>query len=160
MELVASEPKKVEEWEGLSTCSSCGQVYAGRETKCRKIVAKAKERDWWSWRDIKDYPNYRYDPMKHQFGYMECESRVDWNKQIEYNYYHGFLNFQSDIQNITYSKYDFQIYSQHLTPEAKDLVLQSLPDRIKYLESMTRTMTEAINEIANKLNDAGNSLRF
>ena len=166
--IINNIPKPVDTTSGLSVCSWCGSKYAGKmEGNCFNVVPFINLPDDFRQyqfllknvvEDAKTSSSAKNRLTNGKVIYKECgHTRFYWDLQStqdEYNEFIRFLNsLSSHISN--YAK-----FKQYLTPKTNALLLDSLPDRVLQLEQQNHQMREAINEIANKINSAGDCLSF
>jgi hypothetical protein len=164
-------PQPVDEADGISVCTSCGARYAGNMNSrhynhsswathntnhCTNVVFYAETR-WNNRKIVKKEDIPKYHEITKVF-YKPCgSSYYNWSLQEQYQEYKDFKDF---IEGIVQYNNHYQRFSKFLTEEARSLIVNSLPSRIDFLEHQNRQLVDAIQELARKINDAGNSLRF
>ena len=166
--LVAGDyPKPVDEADGISVCLHCGAKYAGNmnyreynrysnENKCINIVPKMKENGYWGEGRILERNKEYYSTYR--LSYVPCgNTTYKWDLSEQHNEYKDFKAFIESIMVVTNS---YTKYSKFLTKEANDAIMNSLPNRVEELEGQVAKISEALNIIANKINQAGHSLSF
>lgn len=166
--IINNIPKPIDTTSGLSSCERCGAKYAGKMTDyCFNVVPFINLPDDFRQyqfllknvvEDAKTSSSAKYRLTNGKVIYKECgHTRFYWDLQSAQDEYDEFIRF---IKSINAYISNYAKFKQYLAPKANALLLDSLPDRVLQLEQQNHQMREAINEIANKINSAGDCLRF
>lgn len=164
---VSNVPLKITELhEGISTCKLCGAKYAGLEKNCINKVPFVKILNTWNGHleERRFYKNYKEHQDSKFFYYKQCGSMDFYYSEQgaidEFNRYVDFLNTIDQDLNCSYDVNVQQKYVEGLKPEVLALMSKRLIIKVSRMEVEIQGMKNAINEIASKMDSAGNMLRF
>lgn len=155
--------KLIELSEGTSTCRDCGQVYSGKHLgKCERTVMKYNHRwskqdssNWNDWKNKIDKDRYYTGENKIE----ECMGEVNWSLGYEYDKQQNTLN---NLESIAYKLYCRPVDPKHCFVEISknELEIFMLRDQVFNLQMDVQRLMSAMSQVAEKMNQAGNSLRF
>lgn len=146
-----SIPKVIDMTHGKSVCMQCKAVYAGYQPKCSKKVVFHKKSGAY-------YDSYGYNFRENNFEKI-CDGYLEWDLEDEFNYQKEFFSLLDKINNLPDPSYDPLVKFQKHFPEG---VTDHLKVRLLAAETENKiiAITNAINTLAGKMNQAGTCLSF
>ena len=144
----------LDESMSLSVCASCGAVYAGYQNTCRKLV------------DYHRLSDRYYDSRGYSFArdatnlLKECGGHPQWDLQIAFYEQTALFEFAYKLGSVTEASHvDFFKYKNLcLADVTKEALLIHLIDENQRLKVVLEQHHNALQEIANRMQRAGDSL--
>jgi hypothetical protein len=153
--------KPPEPSDGISVCSVCGAKYAGKQDRCTNKIPFVQTIGYYG--DIRETPFMRSNREHHlskKFYYRVCGSdRLRWDLEYGVDRFNDYMRFLSDLENLDYQGINSH-YLETLQPEVLVSLTQKLLIKVVAIDKDVKDMKDAIMELARKIDNAGNALRF
>ncbi len=147
--------------QGKSVCNKCGAVYAGSNPEpCRLKVHKLiLDPSHWNRKAVVTHKLTTDDGRRHKSVVEECEGTCDWDLKLQFDYqteFFQFVNILANTQNDLFDK-----FSTTLPAGTKEtLQIKALDQRMTVINAEVWRCMNALNQIAQKMNQAGQALHF
>ena len=151
--------------QGFSVCQYCKARYVGKEENCRNLVWKYKTSYTWERgnRLVGDMIDNGWRSARVDGSEMrECEARVDWDLQKQFNEQKEFFEFVKYISNMsTQSTTSIAKYA-HTLPltTSTEYRIIDLERQLFDTQMKLASYEGALRMIAEKMNAAGQNLTF
>ncbi len=145
-------PEIVDMTQGFSICNQCKAKYVGHQPKCSRIIIWHKTNEYW-------HTQPGYNPNCNNNFESVCNGSLTWDLSKEFSIQKEFFSLIDQIGSLPDITYDpLAKFEQHfprgVTDDLRVRLLAYDIDRKLY------NITGAIQQIANKMNNAGACLSF
>lgn len=151
--------------DGISTCTYCKARYVGYQDRCYNLVTYYQEKGMWGFHrgdTFKgDYLNSRYESDRVvETKKDECKASCIWNLSDEFHKQRSFFNFISWLGDCSVDPLYNEYFSLIPKEKMNELRVNRLEQELAFTKRELSNVMGALQQIAEKMNQAGHSLIF